>query len=40
MEPGLFRQLHVKDVNEEELVVLDEDVDGFHADEDCDDFGC
>ena len=28
---------YVKDINEEELVVLDEDGDGFHAGEDCDD---
>ena len=28
---------YVKDINEEELVVFDEDGDGFHADEDCDD---
>ena len=29
---------YVKDVNQEEIVVLDQDGDGFHAGEDCDDF--
>lgn len=28
---------YVKDINEEELIVFDEDGDGFHAGEDCDD---